>query len=416
MKAISVGALNVVLRGITMSARLVLLVSMARYLEPGQLGVFALFASANLWGLYLQGLEFHLFSARSLVGEAPEAWARGRRNAFALYGAVFVVAALVWTTVFAGGFLPWTLLPLFLLILALEHVAQESYRLLNMLERPLAGSIVLFARSGAWMYLVALLLWRSPSSRTLELVFRSWAAGAGIGTALALWFLRDLPWRGLGPIDWRWLRRGLVVSTPLLLGSLAFRGIALFERSWLGSVDGESSLGVFGFYATIAGALSVLAESGIGNVFFPRMLKAWKSRRLGEYKDATRRLWAAYAVFLTVAIPGSWLLLRLLVNHLGHPEYAANFDAYVVLLAAAALSVAGSAAQYDLWTRGRDRTMIAASVIGLIVAVGLGLVLIPRYRLLGAAWCDLGAVAAMLAVRGGAVIALRRDPAVGSAA
>jgi O-antigen/teichoic acid export membrane protein len=414
MKALSIGALNIVLRGITMSARLVLLVSMARHLEPEQLGVFALFTSANLWGLYLQGLEFHLFSARSLVGELPAVWARGRRDAFALYGTVFIAAALVWTVVFSGGFLPWTLLPLFLLILALEHVAQESYRLLNMFERPLAGSVVLFARSGAWMYVVALLLWQSPSARTLELVFGSWAAGAGISALLALWFLRDLPWRGLGAIDWSWLKRGLAVCMPLLVGSLAFRGIALFERYWLGRVDGESTLGVFGFYATIAGALSVLAESGIGNVLYPRMLKAWKSGQLDEYRAARRRLWTAFAVFLMLAIPASWFALWLIVDHLGHPEYAVNLDAYIVLLGAAALSVAGSAAQYDLWTRGRDRTMIMASVGGLVVALVLGVVLIPRHGLLGAAWCDLGAAGAMLVLRGGAVIALRGTPAVGS--
>src|SRR4051812_16085775 len=103
MKALSVSALNLVLRVVTMAARFVLLVAMARYLQPEQLGVFALFVSANLWGLYLQGLEFHLFSARSLIGTDRSAWARGRRDAFALYGAVFAVAALIWTAVFAGG-------------------------------------------------------------------------------------------------------------------------------------------------------------------------------------------------------------------------------------------------------------------------------------------------------------------------
>ena len=415
MKVLSVGALNVVFRGITMSARLVLLVAMARYLEPEQLGVFALFSSANLWGLYLQGLEFHLFSARSLVGEPPASWARGRRDAFALYGTVFVAAAVVWTIVFFAGFLPWTLLPLFLLILAMEHVAQESFRLLNMFERPLAGSVVLLARSGVWMYVVAFVIWRSPSARSLELVFGGWAVGAGVSVLLSLWFLRDLPWRGLGPIDWRWMKRGLAVSLPLLVGSLAFRGIALFERSWLGYVDGERSLGVFGFYATIAGALSVLAESGVGNVLYPRMLRAWKSGRKDDYRAASRSVWIAYGAFLLVGIPASAFAVTFLASHLGHPEYAASLDAYYVLLGAAGLTVAGAAAQYDLWARGRDRTMIAASVTGLIVAVVLGVVLIPRYGLLGAAWCDVGAAAAMLALRGGAVIALWRTGGVGSA-
>jgi O-antigen/teichoic acid export membrane protein len=410
VSSVSVSALNVVLRAVTMAARFVLLVAMARYLQPEQLGVFALFVSANLWGLYLQGLEFHLFTARSLVGADPAAWARGRRDAFVLYGGVFAIAALVWTAVFAGDFLPWPLLPLFLVILALEHVAQESYRLLNMFERPLAGSLVLFARGGAWMYVVALTLWRSPSARTLELVFGSWAAGAGVSVVLSLWYLRDLPWRGLQPIDWGWLRRGLAVSTPLLLGSLAYRGIALFERSWLGHVDGEGSLGVFGFYATIAGALTVLAESGIGNVLYPKLLKAWNHGDAAAYRAARRRLWLAFAGFLIVGIPSSWIGLRLVVGHLGHPEYAANFDTYLVLLAAATATVAGSAAQYDLWTRGHDRMMIGASVAGLIVAVVLGLLLIPRSGLLGAAWCDLGAAVTMFALRGGAVIASRRTP------
>ena len=395
---------NIALRGVTMFGRFVLLLVLANYLAPAEVGLFALITAAVLWGVYLQGLEFYLFSLRELVAADPATWALRIRDSFTLYGVVFGGAVVVWVGLFAAGLLPWQVFGWFVAILALEHVAQELYRLLNVFGRPLAGSLVLFARSGSWMYVGAGMMALDPTQRSLSLVLHAWVIGAGASVALAWVFLRDLPWRGLPRVDRAWLRRGLSVALPLLAGSLAFRGIALFDRWYLGYASGDTELGVYGFFATIAGSLPVLVESGVGAVLYPKMMKAWQVGDHVAYRAHLRQLIKAFGGFLSIAIPLVAIAMVLVVGRLSERIYATQMSVFAVLLASAGVWAAGAVPQYALWAKQRDRTIIMVSVLGLVVAVALDLVLVPRYGALGAAWGQLGAMTAMLVAR---VIALR---------
>jgi O-antigen/teichoic acid export membrane protein len=405
----AVSVANLALRVTTMLGRFVLLLAMASYLSPAQVGLFALFSAASLWGVYFHGLEFYLFNLREIVAGDRELWARRTRDAFALYGVVFVAATAVWIAVFQAGLLPWALFGWFLAILALEQIAQESYRLLNVFGRPLAGSVVLFARSGCWMYVLAGVMVATPSARDLMVVLAAWTAGAASSVLLAAWYMRDLHWRGLPRVDWPWLRRGLGVVLPLLVGSLAFRGIAVFERAYLGSVRGGSALGVFGFYATIAGALPVLAESGVGAVLYPKMMKAWQLGDLDGYRRRLRQLCLAFAAFLLVSVPAALIAVAMAVGRLRDPIYASSFTVFVILVAAAGVLGASAVPQYALWARKRDRTMIAIPVAGLGAVIGLDLALIPRHGVMGAAWGQLGGMLLILVLRVGALIAAHRE-------
>ena len=396
--------LNVALRGAALLGRFVLLLALAQYLSPAEVGLFALFSAANLWGVYLQGVEFHLFNVREIVAADEAMWARRTRDAFVLYAILYVLATGAWTGLFGGGLLPWSVFIWFLATLAFEHVTQEAYRLFNAFGRPLAGSLVVFVRSGLWMYAVAVVIVLRPGSRSLETVFIGWTCGGALAVVLALVFVRRLPWRGLPPIDWPWLRRGLAVGLPLLAGSLALRGISLFERWLVGYTHGDVALGVFGFYATIAGALPVLADSGVGAVLYPKMMKAWQQGDREAYRQRLRSLFIAFAVFLGVSVPAALVAVYFAVGHIGNGVYASHFTVYGVLLASAALWCASAVPQYALWAQNRDRAMIAISVIGLVTAVAADLVLVPRYGAIGAAWGQFVAMTVMLVVRLGVMV------------
>jgi O-antigen/teichoic acid export membrane protein len=392
-------AANVVLRGITMSGRFVLLVALAAYLPPQEIGLFALFSATNQWGIYLQGMEFYLFGLRELVASTPDQWTRRTRDAFALFGSVFAGACVIWLVVFLVGFMPWRVFAWFVVLLVLEQAVQELYRLLNGFGRPLAGSLVLLARSGSWMYVVAVLMWQVPAYRTLDIVFVGWTIGGASALLLALWCMRDLPWRGLPPIDWTWLRRGLSICLPLLAGSLAWRGIAVFERWFVGYSQGESALGVFGFFATIAAAVPVLAESGLGAVLYPKMMKAWQVGELAVYRAYARRMWLTFGAFVLIACPLAIVAVVLVVHRLPTATYANELPMFCVLIASAAVASIAAVPQYLLWARGRDRAMIATSIAGLIATVAIDLVLVPRAGPLGGAWGQLGGVCCVLVLR-----------------
>jgi O-antigen/teichoic acid export membrane protein len=390
---------NIALRGLTMSGRFLLLVALARYLSPAEVGMFALFSAAAQWGVYLQGLELHLFSARELVSADRTTWARRTRDAFALYGLVFAGSLVVWTALFASDLMPMRLLGWFVVILAIEHAAQELYRLLNVFGRPLAGSFVLFLRTGSWNYVAAAVMWLHPPARTLDVIWLAWLVGGALSLVLGAIVLRDLPWRGLPAIDWAWLRRGMRVGLPLLAGSLAAQGTSLFDRWYVGFTHGDTTLGVYGFFVTIAFAIPTLAQSGIGAVLYPNMMKAWQLGDRPEYRRRMRAMWLGFTGYLLAVVPAAAVALHLLVAHLHHPEYAGELDLFYVLLAVAAVETCSAVAQYALWARHQDRAMIAIPIAGFCAAVILDLFLVPVYGAYGAAFGQLGASALALALR-----------------
>jgi O-antigen/teichoic acid export membrane protein len=396
-----VGVVNIALRGITMTGRFVLLIALAAYCTPAEVGVFALFTAASQWGVYLQGLEFHLFNLRNLIAADPGTRARRIRDAFALYALVFAGSIVVWLALFAADVLPLRLLGWFLAILALEHAAQESYRLLTAFERPLAGSLVLFARTGLWNYVVAALMWVDPSYRSLDVVWLGWVIGGSSSVVLAIIVVRTLPWRRLPAIDWSWVRRGLAISLPLLLGSLADRGIHLFDRWYVGYLHGETSLGVYGFFASLTLAIPVLAESGVGAVLYPAMMKAWRQGDRDAYRKRFAAMWLSFGAFLLAVIPVAALGYHFLVPHLRGGAYTGELGLFVVLLATAVLATCSAVPQYALWARDQDRSMIAIPIVGLVTAILLDLVLVPRYGAFGAALGQLVAAAVMLGLRVG---------------
>src|SRR5262249_47335814 len=154
-----------------------------------------------------------------------------------------------------------------------------------------------------------------------------------------------------------------------------------------------------GFYATIAGALPVLADSGVGAVLYPKMMKAWQQGDRDGYREYLRRLYISFGVFIAIVVPCALVAVWLAVGHLSQKAYAPSFHVYIVLIASAAIWVAGAVPQYALWARQRDRAMIVVSVVGLVVAIAADGVLVPRYGAMGAAWGQLSAMTIMLVLR-----------------
>jgi O-antigen/teichoic acid export membrane protein len=395
----SVSLANLVLRGVTMVGRFALLATIAAYLSPVDVGIFALFSAAILWGVYLQGVEFYLFSLRDIVAGDHNTWARRTRDAFALYGIIFGISAVVWLCLFGVGFMPWRLICWFLAILAFEHAAQESYRLLNVFGRPLRASVVLFARNGIWNYVVVAIFVVSPDSRSLEIVWIGWICGGAMSVLASSLSMKDLPWRGLPAIDWGWLRRGLGIGLPLLAGSLAYRGITLFDRWYVGETQGDVALGIYGFFSSIALAFPTLAESGLGAVIYPKMMRAAQAGEEAEYRRQVRRLMVAFVAFIVATVPVAIVVMQLGAGRLAHGQYASQLGLFYVLLAAAAVATLSSVPQYALWARGKDRALITIPIIGLAAAIVADVLLVPMVGMMGAAIGQLVAMVIMLLLR-----------------
>ncbi len=391
---VGVGLLNVGLRALTMASKFVLLFFMARLLDPAQVGVYGLMTVTIPLALYVLGFDFYTYSTREILKHGRGKWATMIRDQFAFHAIAYAVVLPLLLIVFLTGTLPWKYVVWFYLLLVLEHVAQEFYRILVTLSQPLLANLALFFRSGAWCYAAVVVMHARPSTRGLGTIWFAWTAGGLIGLVVPAWYLRGLGWRKAmnSAPDWRWITQGTAVSARFLGSTLAMTAITTLDRFMLKHYWSESAVGVYTFYAAVYVSVITFVETGVTMIMFPKLVEAYQNERFAEYSELMRR----YARNMGLALVASCLLAAAgiypVLSLIGKPIYLNYLPAFWVLLAAAVVVELGNIPHYELYVRRMDQPIVMSTVAGLTVSIPLFVLLTPRYGQLGTAISVLGAM------------------------
>jgi len=406
------------LRAATLGSKLVLTLFLARAVTPSELGIFGVTVASLTIAAQLLGVEFYTYANRELLGVAGEHRPAVLRNHVAFLGLAYLVGLPLSVLPLMMGWLPLSLLGWYLALLVAEHLAQEAFRLLVALGRPVLAHATLFLRGGAWVWPVVAIgaLW--PADRGLTPVWVGWLAGDLAALAVAGVALRALlgPLLRRGRLDWRWIRRGLRMGLRFLAGSLAVAGIAYADRLALQHVHGEAAAGYYTFFWSLASAVPAIAYATWTVRALPGLVRAG---RLGE-GDALRRHLRRFALLMVpgaivLGLAAAWAVGPLLA-WLDRPDYAAELTAYRVLVAGAVVTAVGEVPFLALYALGRDRSVAITAVGALLLDVAALALLTPRFGLVGAALATLAARTALLVVRGALVgRALARPDGAGPA-
>lgn len=362
--------INVVLRGGTLVCKFMLIFFLARYLTPEEVGFYGLLVATIGYAFFVVGIEFYTFTSRELIGRAPSDWLPILRDQwvfFFLSYACFVPLSWVF---FDAGFLSMKYYGWFLLLFFLEHTAQEFNRLLVAMGNQFLASIILFLRGGAWAVVVVVIMWVSPRCRNLEFLFISWALGTSLACLLGLnRFLRldrDLLDRG---IDWAWIVRGIKISIPLLVASLAIRGLFTFDRYWVEAAAGLNTLGAYVLFAGIAFSIISFLDAGVIAFLYPRVIAAVKEKNDIKFNSLMKELRVHVVVSTAIMSAVAYLISPYVLQWIGRPVYLESIYLLQWLLLAVALYSLSMIPHVGLYARHKDRTILYSQLAGLLVFV-----------------------------------------------
>lgn len=365
---------NTALRISTLGTRFALVFVLAKYLDAASMGYYGLFTAAIGYAVLLFGLDLYTYTTREIAKIGTERQGRLLKGQATLVGLLYLVLAPVVLLILWRTELPAHLIWWFLPILVLEHLNQEFYRLLIILSRQIAASMLLFLRQGSWALAAAGTMAFSQESRSLDFLLLLWTV-AGVVTAVAgIWKLRQL---GLGgwrePVDWMWIRRGLTVSSAFLVATLAVRAIQTFDRYWLESLVGIEVVGAYVLFFGLAGALSAFLDAGIFSFYYPKLIQLANQSRLSELHSAVRKTaLLTLGVCFVFALVSS-LLLPILLNWIGRDVYHAQIDLYYWAVAAMIVYSLGMVPHYALYAQGQDRPIVVSHLASLFVFTGVTL-------------------------------------------
>lgn len=367
---------NIGLRGATLVSKFFLIFLLARFLEPSEVALYGLVVATVAYSLYGMGFDFYSYSTRELLGSGKERWAKLLRDQGVFFGLVYCLVIPLLFLVFFYELLPWAVAPWFFAIVVLEHLAQELNRLLVAMSRQLLASVVLFLRSGLWALVVVFIFWFSEDARSIYLVLTAWALGAATACLLGARTLMKLDRSSLkSRVDWSWIRRGIAVALPLLVATLAIRGVFTIDRYWVQAIAGADVLASYVLYFGVANAIMSFLDSGVFVFLYPKMIAAYKNRNRKDFDKGVRQL-LTQTIVIVIALSGlAALLIHPLLGWLDRPVYTENVALLYLLLLAIGVYSVSMVPHYGLYAISFDKHIIISHVVAMPCFVVLAFLL-----------------------------------------
>ncbi len=358
--------LNVSLRTLSLVSRFVMLFALAYMLTPADIGLYGLMTATIGFSVLVIGGDFYAYSQRELMSHPKEEWGFILQHQGVAAALLYVVLLPLNGLVFVFKLLPDCFILWFFILLISEHLAQELYRLLVAMQRPITASCMLFVRMGLWVWVLLPVMWFAPTLQKLETVFFAWFIGSMFSCVAGI----VIVWREVGfwkwyPVDWKWLRIGYKKGLMFLVGTICFRALFTADRYIIKHYVGMEMLGVYVLYMSMAMAIVNFMEPAIFSFLYPRLVSAWRQGQHAIYKKVFRELSFSAIMFSIGLAVACAVLAPLVLQWTGKSIYIGQQHLLWVLLVMVVIYAIGMVPHYGLYAFGADRIIMLSHLSSL---------------------------------------------------
>lgn len=356
-----------------LAAKFVLSLFVARYMGLEELGIYGLLvgASGTIQAI-LRGGIFALIS-RTIVGQSIPDLVHDLRHYITaimmLYLLLLPVAAV------AGIYLGFPHLAILAVaVFMTEHLAFDSYIIINNLQYPKMANFVYSLQSAAWIYLFVIFAFLFPSLRTLESLLSFWAAGGLIAIGIAIWLSRFWPWRDAfsKKLNLEWYSIKMRQSANLYFSTVLGVVNYYLDRYIVSLVLNLEMTGVYVFFSQIVTATWNLVNSGVLVIYAPRLIKAYDASNMAPF-NALYRLCLSRALYATFMLSiMSAAIVPFMATFAGKPMLLNHLPLLWILLGALFFRITATSAGSGLFAMSKDRENFHIEVIWFLITATLG--------------------------------------------
>ena len=392
---------SITIKGITLLGKLLLMVSIAKYLSLDDMGIYALIVAAISYAKFLLGFEFSYFSQRELLRSEKHNWVIMIRDQFVVFLFVYAIVLPLLLIIFYLHLIQWQYIVWFYVLLVLEHLNQEIFRLLVVLSKPVLANIVQFLNGGFWAFIFTFLVFFWSGFRNLTTIWILWFAGGLLSLTIGAFGFKNLQWEIMkySKTNWLWIKTGIKTALPFLGIAMALKAIEFADRFFIQYYNGESSVGIYFFFISIAGLPLTIIDASIGITLGPQVIASYQKGKFHDYTLNYRKLVIGSVVLLTII--GICLAMGIyFILELTHKSQFKEFvSVYWLLLCLSGVTMFSNFVQLSMYVRNLDIILFLSIVIILIFSLLLNFSLIPKYGLQGAALSKIGAMFLLGAIR-----------------
>jgi len=385
------------LRGLISLSKFVLTLVIASKFDLSILGEYSLVVNAVLIAIFIIGFEVYQYTSRSIILNPKDQFQYIQKH-FIFIATAFLYTSPLFYLFFHFGVLKMDyLIPLYILLL-LELISNEQYRLLIALKRPIFANLVLFIRTSIWIYFFLILLKLKFSlTDPLLVIIKFWSIGALISILIPLVYLLKIHKGSLGKIKGL-PRFSLIVDYwkqcyVLFFASIALMLINILDKFVIDYYCEKTVLGVYSLFFSLTSMVFTFVLAGVISVTYPYFIESYqldKSRYKRELRQFSKRLLISSLLMglLSVIIFKAYLYFNAQEVAKLSLIYE-NMSAYVILLISFIIYTLHMKFHYELYATKNDAAIMKANFVTFIIYLCILVPFTNAFAILGAAGAHL---------------------------
>ena len=351
-----------------MASRFLLLFVLGRYLDADSVGMYGLMHAYITYAIYALGFEYYNYSTREIIIQEPDNRKSLLASQLVFFGIVYAIVLPLLSLVFIRQLLPWQYALWFYGVLIFEHLSHEVNRVLVAISEPIIATLMLFIKMGAWAIVFSVLLVLYPNFRTIEALFIFWFSGVALSTIWGSIIVFRRCWSPTRvKILWRWIGRGIQVAFPLLIASLALRGMYSLDKIFMERTVGLAALGAYTLYSSISNAVIAFIDAGLIVFYYPKIVMA--ASEGNKLSGIMRALFLKVLIYSISLVVGGMIVARIAIPFLGKVIYMDNYYMLAWQMAGAFLYCVGIVPQLGLYGMRKDLLILLSNFLALLVFI-----------------------------------------------
>ena len=372
------------MRGTSLVTKFVFTLFIAHFMGFKVLGSYGLISSASIIASLFFGLTLIHTISRDAVMQTKQEICRNilyyAYYIFLTYSCLFVL------TLLAGLlFEQPVLFFLILLVVLLEHINGDFYRLFLNLSQPFTANLLHFIRTAGWMIIFMILAILIPEIRTLHTLLISWILGGLITTLITISFMRDWPWQPFSfdmPL-YKWVLNEFSEARNMHITSVLMALSQYWNHFLISLFLGLELTGVYVFFMQVMSALTNLVSTGVIQISRPKLVRAYKEKNTNYMNIFFKSLKDTLIISVLMAL-FTWPCLYFATIYLDKPLALQWFTIFPYILILFIITMINEVMKLIFYSHYRDDIILKLSIIMITFSIVLNTGLVMLMSLWGA--------------------------------
>lgn len=378
-----------IIRALTLLAKFIFTVYLARVLSIEDFGIWILVVAGIGYGVFIIGAELFNITLRNYIKNSKTKKIGGISIQWTYFLALYLVLLLISLLIESvngaiySGFL---LLSTFILIF--EHSTQEIHRIAIYSNDQIHANMILFIKSAGWMMPMVFHTFKEAEGLTIQMVMQGWFYGATIALVYGIYFYWDL-FKSLhvriSIPNVKKISSYVKMLMPFWILALAIRTPLVLDRYLLELFSDRENLSVYGYCMTFGNGVQAMFDAIILSRLIPQLLQKDNEIKPSNLKILIGRHIIIAIIFWLLSLISLYLLMPYFNAATNKNSMSYTNVLFVVIGLGQMIFSIGVLIQYGLYALRRDQDLTKGAISYLIANIALMFILIPKLGSIGAA-------------------------------